>query len=136
MAELTQAPEVVAEAKAKAAATQGEKDVAPGCPACSGGTGDTGVAYKHTPRSDELKRDVTKRLNRAIGQLNGVKNMIEDGRYCGDVLTQLAAAESAIKAVSRIIMKDHLHTCVVERIQQGDTEVVDEIMDLLKKFGA
>lgn len=137
MAEAVQAERVPQDATAaKSAARQGEKDVAPGCAACSGGTGADGVAYKHTPRSDELKRDVTRRLNRAIGQLNGVKSMVEDGRYCGDVLTQLAAAESAIKAVSRIIMKDHLHTCVVERIQQGDTEVVDEIMDLLKKFGA
>ena len=50
--------------------------------------------------------------------------------------TQLAAAESAIKAVSRIILKEHLETCVVERVQAGDTEVVDEVMDLLKKFGA
>ena len=62
--------------------------------------------------------------------------MIEDDRYCGDVLTQLAAAESAVKAVSRMVMQDHLKTCVVERIQQGDTEVVDEVMDLLRKFGA
>lgn len=91
--------------------------------------------HKHTPRSDKLKKDLTCRLNRAIGQLNGVKNMINDDRYCGDVLTQLAAAESAIKAVSRMVMKDHLHTCVVEEIQKGDTEVVDEVMDLLKKFG-
>lgn len=138
MAESMQEPRGASDAKA--AARQGEKDVAPGRPACSGccGTADgaDGAAYKRTPRSDELKRDVTRRLNRAIGQLNGVKGMVEDGRYCGDVLTQLAAAESAIKAVSRMIMKDHLHTCVVERIQQGDTEVVDEIMDLLKKFGA
>ena len=138
MAESRQEPRGASDAKA--AARQGEKDVAPGCPACSGccGTADgaDGAAYKRTPRSDELKRDVTRRLNRAIGQLNGVKGMVEDGRYCGDVLTQLAAAESAVKAVSRMIMKDHLHTCVVERIQQGDTEVVDEIMDLLKKFGA
>lgn len=139
MAEAVQAERVPQGATAaKAAARRGEKDVTPSCPACSGGTGADadGVAYKHTPRSEELQRDVTRRLNRAIGQLNGVKSMVEDGRYCGDVLTQLAAAESAIKAVSRIIMKDHLHTCVVERIQQGDTEVVDEIMDLLKKFGA
>ena len=62
--------------------------------------------------------------------------MIEDDRYCGDVLTQLAAAESAVKAVSRMVMREHLETCVVERIQQGDTEVVDEVMDLLRKFGA
>lgn len=94
-----------------------------------------GHEYKHTPRSPELKKSVTCRLNRAIGQLKGVERMVEDDRYCGDVLTQLAAAESAIKAVRRMIMQDHLHTCVVEKIQEGDTEVVDEVMDLLKKFG-
>ena len=92
--------------------------------------------HKHTPRSEELVRDADRRINRAIGQLNGVKAMLDDNRYCGDVLTQLAAAESAIKAVSRIILKEHPETCVVERVQAGDTEVVDEVMDLLKKFGA
>ena len=89
---------------------------------------------KHTPRSDELKKNVTRRLNRAIGQLNGVKTMVESDRYCGDVLTQLAAAESALKSGSRLILQDHLETCVVERVQQGDTEVVDELMSLLKQF--
>lgn len=89
---------------------------------------------KHTPRSDELKRDVTRRLNRAIGQLNGIRTMVEDDRYCGDVLTQLAAVESAIRATSRIVLQDHLKTCVVERVQEGDTEVIDELMVLLKRF--
>ena len=92
------------------------------------------VRYKHTPRSDALKRDVSRRINRAIGQLNGIRQMVDDDRYCGDVLTQLAAVESAVSAVSRIIMREHLETCVVERVQAGDTEVVDEVMDLLKKF--
>lgn len=89
---------------------------------------------KHTPRSEQLKADVTRRLNRAIGQLNGIKTMVEEDRYCGDVLTQLAAVESAVKAVSREVMQDHLETCVVERVQAGDTEVVDEVMGLFKKF--
>ena len=89
---------------------------------------------KHTPRSDELKRDVTCRINRAVGQLNGIKQMVDEDRYCADVLTQLAAVESAVKAISREVMQDHLETCVVERIQAGDTEVVDEVMQLLKKF--
>lgn len=93
-------------------------------------------AYKQTPRSDELIVDVTRRINRAIGQLNGVKTMIDDNRYCGDVLTQLAAVESAVKAVSRIVLKEHLETCVVEQVQAGNTEVLDEVMALLKKFGA
>lgn len=89
---------------------------------------------KHTPRSEELKRSATRRLNRAIGQLNGVKAMLEEDRYCADVLTQLAAAESAIRSTSRLILQDHLETCVTERIQQGDTEVVGELMRLLKQF--
>lgn len=89
---------------------------------------------KHTPRSEELKKNVTRRINRAIGQLNGVKTMLDDERYCGDVLTQLAAAESAIRSVSRLVLQEHLQTCVVERVQEGDTEVIGELMTLLKQF--
>ncbi len=96
------------------------------CPHCGG--------LKHTPRSPELKASVTRRINRAVGQLNGIKAMVEEDRYCGDVLTQLAAVESAVKAISREVMRDHLETCVVERIQAGDTEVTDEVMDLFRKF--
>ena len=123
----------------RGAGAQGEKNASATAEAAPCGCAASGAAtpaHKHTPRSDALKKSVTCRLNRAIGQLNGVKAMIEDDRYCGDVLTQLAAAESAVKAVSRMVMHDHLKTCVVERIQQGDTEVVDEVMDLLRKFGA
>ena len=76
-------------------------------------------ALKHTPRSAELKADVARRINRAVGQLNGIRAMVEEDRYCGDVLTQLAAVESAVKAISREVMRDHLETCVVERIQAG-----------------
>lgn len=60
--------------------------------------------------------------------------MINEDRYCGDVLIQLAAVESAVKAISREVMQDHLESCVVDRIQSGDTEVVDEVMDLFKRF--
>lgn len=89
---------------------------------------------KQTPRSERLKRDVGRRINRAMGQLSGIKVMVEEDRYCGDVLMQLAAVESAVRAISCELMKDHLETCVVERIQAGDTEVVDEVMDLFRKF--
>ena len=77
------------------------------------------ASRKHTPRTAEL---------------NGIKAMVEEDRYCGDVLTQLAAVESAVKAISREVMQDHLETCVVERVQAGDIEVVDEVMGLFKKF--
>lgn len=90
--------------------------------------------HKATPRSEELQRDLQKRLNRAIGQLNGVKAMIDDNRYCGDVLTQLAAAESAVRSISAILLQNHLETCVVEQIEAGNTAIIDEAMQLIKKF--
>ena len=90
--------------------------------------------YKKTPRSEEMQQDLQKRLNRVIGQLNGCKAMIDDNRYCGDILTQLAAAESAIHRISGIMLKNHFETCVVEQISEGNTEVIDEVMDLIRKF--
>lgn len=90
--------------------------------------------YKHTPRSQDLQKDLNKRLNRIIGQLNGVKQMIDDNRYCGDVLVQLAAAQSALRSVSSLVLDNHMRTCVVEKIQNGDTEVIDELSKLIKKF--
>ena len=90
---------------------------------------------KNSPRDEQMIIDIQKRLNRAIGQVNGVKSMIDENRYCGDVLVQLAAAESALHKVSEIVLKNHLETCVLEQIQQGNTEIIDEAMQLIKKFG-
>lgn len=90
--------------------------------------------HKSTPRSAELQADMQKRLNRAIGQLTGVKAMIEDNRYCGDVLTQLAAAESAVRRVSEMVLAEHMRTCVVEEVRAGNDEVVDEVMALMRRF--
>lgn len=90
--------------------------------------------HKATPRTEEFQRDLQKRLNRAIGQLNGVKAMIDDNRYCGDVLTQLAAAESAVHSISAILLQNHLETCVVEQIEAGNTAIIDEAMQLIKKI--
>lgn len=92
--------------------------------------------HKGTPRDEELQADLQRRLNRAIGQLGGVKAMLDDNRYCGDVLLQLAAAEKAVHRVSELILENHLHTCVVEHVRAGDDSVVDEAMDLIRKFGS
>ena len=90
--------------------------------------------HKATPRSQQMQGDLQKRLNRVIGQLNGVKAMIDDNRYCGDVLMQLSAAESAVHSISAILLQNHLETCVVEQIEQGNTQIIDEAMQLIKKF--
>lgn len=100
---------------------------------CVGSRGCT-CHHKETPRSVDFQNDLKKRLNRVIGQLNGVKDMLDDNRYCGDVLIQLAAAESAVRNVAALLLQDHLETCVVEQVQRGNTEVIDEAMQLIKRF--
>ena len=89
---------------------------------------------KRTPRSEELKHDVTCRCNRVIGQLNGIKAMVDEDRYCGDVLTQIAAAESALQALGYEVLRDHMATCVAEQIRLGNGEIVDEAVELIKKL--
>ena len=90
--------------------------------------------HKTTPRQEKELKQLKNRLNRMIGQLNGISKMLDDNRYCGDVLIQLAAVDAAVKSVSRLVLQNHLETCVVEQIQQGNTEIVDEVMSLFKRL--
>ena len=60
--------------------------------------------------------------------------MLDDNRYCGDILTQIAAAESALKSVGYIILEEHMKTCVVEQVQNGNNKVMEEAMELIKKL--
>ncbi len=85
-------------------------------------------------RSEEEKRALTTRVNRLIGQMNGVKKMIEEDRYCDDVLTQLAAIDKAVKSLAAVMLEAHMHSCLVENIKSGNTEAVDEIVTLFKRF--
>lgn len=78
--------------------------------------------------SDKLKADLTKRLNRIEGQVRGVKGLIEKDTYCDDVLHQIAAIQSALNGVGKLLLAGHLKSCVVERIQEGDMDVVDELL--------
>ena len=89
---------------------------------------------RKTVRSEEDKHAFQSRLNRIAGQINGVKRMVEEDRYCDDILVQLAAVEASVKSLTAFILKHHLHRCVAERIEEGDTDVLDEIVDLFKRF--
>ena len=89
---------------------------------------------KHTPRDEETKKTLQNRLNRMIGQLNGIKNMVEENRYCGDILIQIAAVQSALQNLGYMVLQDHMETCVVEEIQKGNTQIVDEAVELIKKL--
>ena len=92
------------------------------------------VRTKHTPRTQEEQHQLENRINRMIGQLNGIKKMLDENRYCGDILTQIAAVESALQSVGYMILKEHMQTCVVEGIQAGDTEIMNEAFELMKKL--
>ena len=89
---------------------------------------------KKTPRSEELVNNLEKRLNRISGQLNGVTNMIKENRYCHDVLIQIAAIESALKEVGFILLKDHMTTCVVDDIKNGNLASLEEAIEISKKL--
>lgn len=91
-------------------------------------------SYKKTPRSEETVKLLKNRLNRISGQIGGIINMIDDGRYCGDILTQVAAIESALESFAYVILKEHMETCVVEKIKDGDTEVISETVELMRKL--
>ena len=89
---------------------------------------------KKTVRSEEEKRELLNRINRIGGQINGIRQMIEQDRYCDDVLTQLAAADKAIKSLACQVFDRHLHSCVLSSVQTGNTDVLDEIVTLFKRF--
>ena len=67
-------------------------------------------------------------------RLNGMKKMLDENRYCGDILIQIAAVERALQSFGYIILKDHMETCVVEGVKNGDLAVVDEVVELMKKL--
>lgn len=90
--------------------------------------------YKKTKRSDEDKNKLVTRINKLIGQMNGIKKMIEDYRYCDDILIQLSAIDKSIKSLANVILDNHMHTCLIENIENGNYEVINEIIDLFKRF--
>lgn len=90
--------------------------------------------YKKTKRSDEDKNKLVTRINKLIGQMNGIKKMIEDDRYCDDILIQLSAIDKSIKSLANVILDNNMHTCLIENIENGNYEVINEIIDLFKRF--
>ena len=90
--------------------------------------------YKSTPRDEHELKLLKNRLSRIMGQLGGIQKMLDENRYCGDILTQIAAVESALQSVGYIILQDHMKTCMAEEIRQGSTEVIDEAVELIKKL--
>lgn len=92
------------------------------------------IKLKNTPRSSDEIKKLKNRLSRIQGQIEGVKKMLDEGRYCGDVLIQTSAIKKAVEAVSYEILKEHLSTCVAEEIKNDNMSIIDETIDVIKKL--
>lgn len=81
------------------------------------------------------KDNLIARLNRIEGQIRGIKNMIEDEKYCVDILIQIAAAKSALNSVGVMLLETHIQDCVKEAVDNGkSTAIIDDLMDAMKKY--
>ena len=87
---------------------------------------------KHREASEAT--DLIHRLNRIEGQIRGIRNMVEKDAYCVDILTQVSAANAALTAFGRLLLDNHVRTCVVEDIRDGKDEKVEELLKTLQKF--
>lgn len=89
---------------------------------------------RRMPRDPAEKQALIRRLHRIVGQLEGIERMIEEDRYCGDILNQTAAAQKALQSVGCLLLDSHMHSCVTTRIREGDDAVIDELSALMRKL--
>ena len=92
------------------------------------------MSDKKTLRTNDDKKELTNRINRIAGQISGIKKMVEEDRYCDDILIQLSAVDKSIKSLANLLIDKHMKSCVVREIKAGNVEVLDEITDLFKRF--
>jgi len=85
-------------------------------------------------RSDKEYKDLVNRLSRIEGQIRGIKKMIESDAYCIDVLNQVSAASSALNSFSKVLLSNHIKSCVVHDIREGKDESIDELVKTIQKF--
>ena len=92
-------------------------------------------AHSHShPHVHESKKNVVNRLARAIGHLEKVKRMVEEGYDCSEVLIQLAAVRSALDNTAKVILKDHMRHCVVDAVAAGDQKSIDNLCEAIDKY--
>lgn len=85
-------------------------------------------------REEAEVKELIHRLNRIEGQIRGIRNMVENDAYCVDILTQVSAANAALTAFSKLLLNNHVRTCVVEDIREGKDEKVEELLQTIQKF--
>lgn len=90
--------------------------------------------HHNSSHSHTQSKAVVNRLSRAIGHLESVKRMVEEGRDCADVLIQLAAVRSALNGTAKVILKDHLEHCITDAAETGDEALIEELNAAIDKY--
>lgn len=111
-----------------------EMDPINDAPCCNSHQCHSSSPVRKSHHSEKTKKNLITRLNRVEGQIRGIKGLIERDTYCDDVITQIAATQAALNSVAKILLEGHMKSCVVERIQEGDHEVVDELLTTIQRL--
>lgn len=89
---------------------------------------------KTKERSETEYRELLHRLNRIEGQIRGIKGMVEKNAYCTDILMQVAAVSAALNSFNKVLLENHIKTCVTHDVKEGRMETVEELVQVLQKL--
>ena len=90
--------------------------------------------HKHKERSEKEYRDLINRLNRIEGQIRGIKGMVEKDAYCPDILIQVSAVNAALNSFNKVLLANHIRTCVADDIRDGKDERIEELVTTIQKL--
>lgn len=95
------------------------------CPEC---------VHRTKSRTEEETKLMVNRLNRIEGQVRGIRRMVENNAYCPDILVQVSAITAALNSFNKVLLAEHIRTCVSEDIREGKDETIDELVTVLRKL--
>lgn len=90
--------------------------------------------HKTKERSEKEYKDLIHRLNRIEGQIRGIRGMVEKDCYCADILVQVAAVNAALNSFNKVLLANHIRTCVAQDIRDGNEDTIDELVAILQKL--
>ena len=90
--------------------------------------------HKTKERSQKEYKDLVNRLSRIEGQVRGIRKMVDNDAYCPDILIQVSAVNAALNSFNRVLLANHIKTCVIQDIKEGREETVEELLATLQKL--
>ena len=117
--------------------TDEDPDTAAVCPGCSSGSEQVkhcGACGRKKKRPESEYKDMMHRLSRIEGQVRGIRRMVDEDAYCPDILIQVSAIQAALNSFNKVLLANHIRTCVAEDIRAGKDEVIDELVRTMMKL--